>query len=243
MDRKYAEYLLQKTQEDYNQIADDFSRYREKPWEEARFLFDNYIKSGDKVLDLGCGSGQYFEFLKDKNVEYVGVDFSEELIKIARKKYPEAKFQTADALNLPFSDDYFDKVYAIALLHNIPSKEFRIKALKEVKRVLKKRGLLIFTVWNLWQKRKTRNLIYKFTLLKILGKSKLDFKDILMNWQNINNCYLHCFTKNELIKLVKEVGFNIIKIGKFLVGRTTQIRSKLPNSNFYIIAEKYENGN
>ena len=166
MDKKYAEYLLKEIKQGYNLIAEEFSKHREKPWEQARFLF-NYVKDKDKVLDLGCGVGQFYEFLKDKDIEYRGVDISENLIEIAQKKYKQASFQVADALNLPFPDNYFDKVYAIALLHNIPSGEFREKLIKEVKRVLKKDGILILTAWNLWQKKETREIIYKFLLLKV----------------------------------------------------------------------------
>ena len=238
MEKEYAAYLLKKTKDNYNQIADNFSRYRTKPWSEVKFLFDDYIKPGDKVLDLGCGRGQFLEFLRGKNVEYIGVDFSEKLIEIAKKQDPEAKYQVADVLRLPFPDDYFNKVYAIALFHHIPSKELRIQALKEIERVLKEKGLSIFTVWNLWQKKKTRKLIYKFALLKIFGKSKLDFEDILMDWERMKDCYFHCFTKNELRKLLEKAQFSIIKDGEVLVGLERKKRPNLPNSNLYVVAEK-----
>ncbi len=230
MQRKHAESLLKKTKDDYNRIADDFSRYRAKPWKEADFLFNDHLESGDRVLDLGCGCGQFSEVLRDKNAEYFGVDASKKLIEIAKKKYPKERFQVANALSLPFPDNYFDKVYAIALLHHIPSKELRLQILREIKRVLKKSGFLILTVWNLWQRKKTRNLIFKYGLFKILGKSKLDFKDILMNWEKMKDCYFHCFTKKELRKLTREAGFSdIIKDGEFLVGSS---------SNLYVIAQK-----
>lgn len=238
MERKYAEYLLEKTIKNYNLIAENFSKYRERPWPEANFLINDYIISGEKILDLGCGAGQWFKFFKEKEVDYIGIDNSERLIEIAKKRYPEAKFQVGDALNLPFPNNYFDKVYSIAVFHHIPSLEFRLQFLKEARRVLKPERILILTVWNLWRKRKIRKLIYKFAFLKIFGKSKLDFKDILMDWQGMSDCYFHCFTKNELKKLVKKVGFNIIKEGEILVGLGRKKRAKLLNSNFYIVAKK-----
>jgi len=244
MDKEYAEFLMKKTSQDYNLIASHFSRVREKTWEEFRFLFEEYLIPGEKVLDLGCGNGRFFEFFKEKNIDYFGVDSSEKLIEIAKKKYPKGKFQVANALNLPFPSNFFDKVYSLAVLHHIPSKEFRLRFLKEVKRVLKPEGLLILTVWNLWPrgnlfgilqtKQKSRLwLILKFTILKIFGRSKLDFKDIIMPWHNIPRCYFHCFTKGELEKLAKEAGFKIKKSGEIPV-----VRGARRNFNFYIILEK-----
>ncbi|GAI25805.1 unnamed protein product, partial [marine sediment metagenome] len=65
--------------------------------------------------------------MKAKRVDYFGVDIAERLIKIAKKNYPEAKFQVADVLNLPFPPNFFDKIYSISVLHNIPSKNFQLQ--------------------------------------------------------------------------------------------------------------------
>jgi len=48
----------------------------------------------------------------------------------------------------------------LAVLHHIPSLEFRLEFLKEAKRVLRLGGLLILTVWDLKEKRKNENLIF-----------------------------------------------------------------------------------
>ena len=135
MEKSYAEYLLEKTKENYNLIAEDFSRTRSVIWLETKSLFDRYLLPGEKILDLGCGNGRYFEYLKDKKVDYFGVDNSAELIKIAKSRYQKVNFQIADALNLPFPDNFFDKVISIATFHHIPSGEFRIKFLNGYRRI------------------------------------------------------------------------------------------------------------
>jgi len=234
MDRKYAEYLLEKTKEDYNLLAEDFSRTRSVVWEELGLL-GKYISSGDKILDLGCGNGRLLQIIGERGIEYFGVDTSEKLIRIAREKYPNHNFQTADALSLPFSDNFFDKVYSIAVLHHIPSGEFRSKFLKEAKRVLKPGGLLVLTVWNLWQIKTAWKILVKNTAFKLLGKSKLDFKDILYPWKNskgkiIIQRYFHLFTKGELEPLFKKTGLKIKETG-FLK------REKERGSNIYIVAD------
>jgi len=128
MDKDYAKKILEETRENYNIISQDFSRTRNKFWEEMGFI-SKYVNDNEKVLDLGCGNGRLYELFQDKTIDYCGVDFSEKLIDIAKKRYPQFKFQVADALNLPFPADYFDKVFSIAVLHHIPSKELRLKFL------------------------------------------------------------------------------------------------------------------
>jgi len=252
MNLDYAEYLLKKTIQDYNLIAEEFSRTRERIWPEMRFLFDEYLIPREKILDIGCGNGRFLEIFKEKKVDYFGVDSSERLIEIAKKRYPEKeflplakgmpeakgvhKFQVASALNLPFPDNYFDKVYSIAILHHIPSEEFRFQFLKEARRVLNQEGLLILTVWNLWQRKTAWKLLFKHTFLKIAGKSKLDFKDIFYPWKSSDGKiliqrYIHFFTKNELEKLAKKSNFKIKEIG--ILKRKEGIQS-----NIYLIAEK-----
>jgi alkylated DNA repair protein alkB family protein 8 len=230
MNRKYAEYLLNKTKEDYNLIADEFSRTRERPWEEIEFLFKDYLSPEDKILDLGCGNGRYLEFFKGKNVDYSGVDNSEKLIELARNKYPGVDFKVGNALGLSFPDNFFDKVYSIAVLHQVPSEYLRIKFLKEVKRILKPRGFLVITVWK-FHEPKELYLFFKYTILKLIRKTELDWKDIFEPWGKKTERYYHCFSKKELINLVKKGGFKIKESGV--------VKNKRGNrQNIYLIAEK-----
>jgi len=210
MEKKYAEYLLNKTKEDYTLIADDFSRTRQRIWDEIRFLFDDYLIEGERVLDLGCGNGRFYELFR--NIDYIGVDNSERLIDLAKRKYPEGKFQVSDALRLPFPGNYFDKVYTIAVLHHIPSKQLRLQFLKEIKRVLKKDSLLILTVWKFHNKKEV-SLLLKYTILKLIGRSRLDFGDTFEPWGKKIERYYHWFSQKELSNLVKRAGFKVGKLG------------------------------
>lgn len=221
--------MLNKTKENYNLISQDFSSKRQEIWEELKFLFED-LKKGEKILDLGCGNGRWFKIFKEKKVDYIGVDNSEKLIEIARLSFPEANFLVASALELPFEENYFDKVFAIALLHHIPSKEYRLKVLGEIKRILKLKGRLILTVWKACQK-KEKLLLFKYTILKILGKSKLDWRDVLLPWGKEVERYYHFFTKKELENLVKKAGFKILKSG-------VAKNKKGNRQNIFLVAEK-----
>lgn len=228
MDLDYAKELIEKTKKDFNLIAEEFNVSRREIWPEMAEL-KIFIKPNSKALDLGCSNGRLFDFLKDKNIEYFGIDFSEKLIKMAKNKYGN-NFQVADILNLPFSDNYFDTIWSVAVFHHIPSRELRLLALKEMKRVLKDNGRIIMTCWNLYQK-DYLNLLLKYFFRKIFNKSKLDFKDVFVPWGNSNiKRYYHAFTKKELEELFKESGLGIIE-SKFL-------RRNNKKTNILIVAEK-----
>jgi len=233
MEKSYAEYLLKKTQEDYNLIAEEYTRTRAFIPEDIKELA-KYSFSEERLLDSGCANGRLFGVLKEKNVDYFGIDFSEKLIEIAKEKYPGVKFQVADCLKLPFPANFFDKIYSISVLHNIPSREFQLQYLKETKRILKPGGLLILRVWDFWRRKTFPKLFLKYTFLKSIGKSKLDFFDVFVSWKNsegkiLVERYFHCFRKKELGNLVKKAGFKIKEIWR---------GGKDPRTNIYLIAER-----
>ncbi len=235
MDKEYAQKILEQTKQDYNLISGQFSSTRQFIWKDLEPLLD-YTRSGDKILDVGCGNGRLYDVFKEKDINYSGIDNSEQLIKIAKEKFPETDFHVADILKIPFPDNSFDKVYCIAVLHHIPSKQLRTEALKELRRVLKLDGLLILTVWNLWQTRISWRQVCKNIILKITGRSQLDPKDIFTPWKSQNGQilakrYVHAFTKRELKKLAEKAGFKIKEIG---ITRRPEIR----DNNIYLIAEK-----
>jgi len=229
MDKLYAQKILNKTREDYNLIAEDFSRTRQNLWAELN-IFKDIIKDNNKVLDAGCGNGRLLELFKDKKIEYTGIDISENLIKIAKESHPEINFLVADNLNLPFSDNSFDKVFSIAVLHTIPSRELRSKVLLEIKRVLKPEGNLILTVWDIKNKEKIK-LFFKTLFFKLLGRSKLDFGDALVSWADKTERYYHFFKEKELYGVVEKTGFKIIRKG-FIKGNNQK------RSNIFVICQK-----
>ncbi len=234
MDINYAKELINQVRKDYNIIAKDFSKSRSYFWESLQFLIDDYVKPGFKILDSGCGNGRLYELLKDKNIEYTGLDFSEAMINEARLRYSGVNFMVANSLNLWFPEKSFDIIYSFAVLHHIPSKELRLKFLLEAKRVLKDDGYFIITVWNLWANKKAVKLFWKNLLKKIFFLSKLDIGDIFYLWKNKNGMvlaqrYCHMFTEKELKNLFIEAGFFAEKIG---------IVKENQESNIFIVARK-----
>lgn len=105
------------------------------------------LKPGDKVLDVGCGSGHFLTRLeKHLGIKGVGIDISPKSIKLAKRWQKEnLEFRVSKAEKLPFEDESFDYVFCFDVLEHI--KEQR-QALREMARVLKKDGWLLLYTMN-----------------------------------------------------------------------------------------------
>jgi demethylmenaquinone methyltransferase/2-methoxy-6-polyprenyl-1,4-benzoquinol methylase len=68
------------------------------------------VGPGDRALDVATGTGDLAIALRGRGAEVVGVDFSERMLDLARGKAPEIRFETANALALPYSDGEFAAV-------------------------------------------------------------------------------------------------------------------------------------
>lgn len=73
-------------------------------------------KQGEKILDLGCGTGDLAQKLYDYDVDIVGVDKSENMVTQAINKYPHIKFRVQDAIDLEYNNE-FNAVFSNATLH------------------------------------------------------------------------------------------------------------------------------
>lgn len=111
--------------ETYNKIAEDWWKdHRDDTWwVEGMDKFASFLKKGDAVLDIGCGAGTKTKYLIRKGLDVLGIDFSEEMIRIARREVPEGKFLVMNAKNLSGLEQEFDGVLAHAILLHIPKKE------------------------------------------------------------------------------------------------------------------------
>src|SRR5580704_5064508 len=76
-----------------------------------QLLFDGCIKSGSSILDLGVGGGRTTAYLAARAAHYIGLDYSEAMIKACQTKFPHLEFRVADAADLSaFPDESFDVV-------------------------------------------------------------------------------------------------------------------------------------
>lgn len=147
-------------------------------------------KKGDRLLDIGCGSGYSLNQLKDKFKEKMGIDISPESLKMA-KKYTQAKLIKGNAAKLPFRNNYFDWIISLDAFEHIKDNN---KAIKEVYRTLKQKGFFI---------------IYVPCKEGVLAKTR--FAGLFHN-----SCYLkdyHLYSKKSLENLILKSGFKIKYLG------------------------------
>lgn len=123
-------------------------------------------EKGSKILDVATGTGQQaFAFAK-KGYEVVGIDLSEAMLNVAKEKnkYTNAKFQVADATNLPFEDNSFDVSSVSFALHEMPL-SIRENVLKEMIRVTRQKGIIVVVDYDLPKSKLGGSLVYHFTAL------------------------------------------------------------------------------
>ena len=103
------------------------------------------LKTGERLLDVGCGTGSFLIAAKNKypNVGMIGIDVDEKVLRIAGNKIQKNNLNIelikSSADKLPFPDDSFDVAASTLVFHHLPT-DIKIKALKEIHRVLKRNG-------------------------------------------------------------------------------------------------------
>jgi len=115
-----------------------------------QLLFDAYLHPGMTILDLGVGGGRTTPYLSSIASRYVGIDYSGEMIRVCRRRFPHLQFEVLDASDLSlFADASFDAaVFSYNGLDNLAPNEKRQQCLRECHRVLRKGGVLIFSSHN-----------------------------------------------------------------------------------------------
>ena len=184
----------------FNQIAPSWYNFRHwsifRPELEA---LANRWQSG-RLLNIGCAHGpDFLPFRQD--FELYGVDFSSEMLNYARKYSRKFGFTVslaeADVCSLPYPDVTFDWVISVATYHHLKGREKRLKALRELRRVLKPGGEAFITVWNRWQPR--------FWFHR---------KEVAVPWQMKEKTlsrYYYLFSYHELGELAEKAGFEVLK--------------------------------
>jgi ubiquinone/menaquinone biosynthesis C-methylase UbiE len=121
------------------------------PWSSAlgpRFIEFAGVQDGDRVLDVGSGTGPLARSLVSltSSSEVVGIDPSAPYIEFARTRTndPRVRFEVGDAMKLPYPNDYFDKSLSQLVLNQIPDAG---RAVAEMCRITKPGGTVAACIW------------------------------------------------------------------------------------------------
>ena len=189
-----------------------------KEWFEAdREYLINNIKRNSKVLDVGCGDGRGLKYIIGITRNLVGIDHDKTAVKHAKenfKRFQKVKIVLGEANNLPFKSDSFDYVICIGSFINFGQK--KEKALNEMKRVVKKSGNIIISVFS-------EDALPE--RLKLYKKLKIPIKEIKKDGTvifdfdaSLGDTISEQFSKEQLKKMFKKTGLKLEEIKKDGIG-------------------------
>lgn len=177
---------------DYDFISQDYAKICEiKDYKEFLDEFLSLLK-GKKILDVGCGSGLIANYFYGKGFDVRGLDFSKNLLKIARKNYSEIEFIECDICKWN-SNEKFDGVFTKDMLFHLPDDDL-ILALKNIKKSLNKNGIFYI----------------------IMDCPKIAGEQILPESLDVNSSiYYNYLTPNKFESLLLDAGYKLEKIKLF----------------------------
>jgi 2-polyprenyl-3-methyl-5-hydroxy-6-metoxy-1,4-benzoquinol methylase len=138
----------------------DMKEYYEKYWDRDTDVSDNdvttperkqrllqtlarHIKPGGRVLDLGCGGGQFAALLKKSGYDAMGMDLSASAIEMAQRNHPGVEYNVLNPdCTIPVENSVFDAVWSTEVIEHVLDVH---GFLSEINRVLKPNGLLVLT--------------------------------------------------------------------------------------------------
>jgi ubiquinone/menaquinone biosynthesis C-methylase UbiE len=158
---------------------------------------------GKKILDWGCGTGIYAKILSKKGAKVNGIDISEKEIEIAKRENPSVEFKVANAQKLPYKNSEFDIVLAALALSY--TKDWN-SLLKEINRVLKPKGIFVFSEGN----PVTDCIRLKGNKKIEISRGYFDEKTKIRTpwWNNVVMPWYHK-TFGTIVKLLKKNGFKL----------------------------------
>jgi 2-polyprenyl-3-methyl-5-hydroxy-6-metoxy-1,4-benzoquinol methylase len=208
--------LINLNRQFYQSFAQQFSTTRARLQPGVLAILEQTPRHAD-ILDLGCGNGELARQLASRAHSgiYHGLDFSTELVNLARAKITtplQATFNVADLTSGDWQDQLsaqeFDIVFAFAVLHHIPSNQLRRDVLHKAREHLKSGGRLFLSSWQFLDSPRLQARLQPWESVG-LSESDVDPGDYLLDWRHGGYAlrYVHHFSKEELEILAQETGF------------------------------------
>ncbi|MBT3817674.1 MAG: class I SAM-dependent methyltransferase [Candidatus Magasanikbacteria bacterium] len=168
------------------------------------FVYSNttkYLSKGAKILEGGCGKGQYVYALDNWGYDTYGIDYAKNTIEHINKHFPELQVICGDVRKLPYKKDFFDGYWSFGVIEHFYNGYDDI--LKEMKRVIKSNGFLFITFPHM-------------SLLRKI-KSKLGGYPLFDTQMGDDNFYQFALDYKRVVKDLEMYGFSLKK-KKYLDG-------------------------
>jgi ubiquinone/menaquinone biosynthesis C-methylase UbiE len=133
--------------EGYDKIAEEYQADRHM-FDHTKELqeFASLLPKNARVIDVGCGAGvPVAKCLVESGFTVVGIDFSEKMLRLARKNVPQATFIRKDMTRLDFADDSFDGLTAFYSIIHVPREKHSL-LFRDFNRILKHNGIMLATM-------------------------------------------------------------------------------------------------
>ena len=128
----------------YNELFSAVNDYGQEVGFYDKILRKNKCKS---ILEVGCGTGHRGQFFKSKGYDYVGLDISEAMLKIARRKYPGIEFIQGDVRKLQLKEKFDAVIFLGKGSVYLTTDDDVMAALKSMKKLIRK-GVIIIDGFN-----------------------------------------------------------------------------------------------
>lgn len=170
-----------------------------------------------KILDVGMGSGLFMNQLRNTFPETSflidGIELQDDVLELGKSRGFMIKKCNIEIENFPYQNDFFDIVFCTEVIEHTHAP---VHVIQEVNRVLKNKGLFIFSVPNVaeWQKRLLlllgKNIYYSYNSPKNIPEKAIDL-------------HQREYTISEVKKLLSENGFKVEQIGTSISGWTKNL--------------------
>lgn len=208
--------------------------------QEQKAIERYFGKPDARVLDLGCGTGRVTHRLSEMGYDVIGVDPSDSMIDVATSIHPQIDFVVGDGTDLHFQDDAFDYVlFSYYGLDYIYPEEQRIRALREIYRVLKPGGIFVFSSHNWWNS--LPSTVYEGTsaLQPLLNRENvLDPRDRYAPVEvKVGETLVYLSSPTKQRRQLKQSGFEVLNV----VGKRETVLRYIEVDPHYVARKPSEN--
>lgn len=167
-------------------------------------LLAHYLPSKGKILEAGCGLGQFVLYFRSKGYEIEGIDFSETAIRICKEFDPSAPVRVGDVRHINVPDGTYQAYISLGVVEHF--EEGPDEVLQEARRVLSRDGLLILSVPFI-------------NGLRLLFKPIIQYLEERKQRKYQYTFYQYAYSKREIINFLRRNGFEPIAFHPYDPGR------------------------